>query len=254
MGSIDEADLQLAFELGSLAGEVALPIFRAGAVASRKPDGSVVTNGDLEVERQLLAVLARERPEDAVLSEESGAIGAAARRWILDPIDGTTYFASHRESWGTHVALEVAGEVVLGLITRPVRGEWFWAVKGGGAYRAPIGARTPSERLRVSKTHDATRARVMAWAHKESALAAALRERNLWVEPTLDALLDLACGRIDAVVDHLSFPWDLAPAVPLIEEAGGRFVDHDGGRRLDNAGGWFDNGKLSAALRVLDPR
>jgi histidinol-phosphatase len=251
------ADLELALELGRLASHTALGLFRRNVVAREKPDGSLVTNGDEAVERQLLEVLGRERPEDAVLSEESGAIApvrgpsvsGAARRWILDPIDGTSSFAAGRETWGTHVALEVGGEVVVGVITRPVRGEWFWAMRGGGAYRAALGARQPAERLRVSDAADADRARLVAWAKRDHALVIALEEQRRWIEPTLDAMLDLASGRIDALIDLLGFAWDIAPAVVLVEEAGGKFSDSDGGRRLDRFGGWFSNGKLDGLLQ-----
>jgi histidinol-phosphatase len=252
-----EEDLKLAFELGTLASETALGIFRKSVVARQKPDGSQVTNGDEAVERALLDVLARERPKDAVLSEESGVIGSmtsANRRWILDPIDGTSWFASGRESWGTHVALEVDGEVVLGLVTRPVRGQWLWAVRGGGAYQAPLGAITPSERLRVSETSDVDQAKVVAWTQRDNAMLALLKERKHYIEPTLDALVDVVSGRIDALVDQLGYAWDIAPVVVLVEEAGGKFTDPDGGRRLDRFGGWFSNGKLDALLKTLDQR
>jgi histidinol-phosphatase len=253
------ADLELALELGRLASQTALGLFRRNVVAREKPDGSLVTNGDEAVERQLLEVLGRERPGDAVLSEESGAIAPAggisapgsARRWILDPIDGTSSFAAGRETWGTHVALEVEGEVVVGVITRPVRGQWFWAMRGGGAYQAALGAREPAERLHVSGSSDADHARVVAWAKRDHALVIALEEQKRWIEPTLDAMLDVASGRIDVLVDHLGFAWDIAPAVVLVEEAGGQFSDRDGGRRLDRFGGWFSNGKLGGLLQTL---
>jgi len=251
------ADLELALELATLASRTALGLFRSNVVAREKPDGSLVTNGDEAVERELLGVLARERPGDAVLSEESGAIGALGpdqRRWILDPIDGTSSFAAGRESWGTHVALEVAGEVVVGVITRPVRGEWFWAKRGGGAFQAALGSRVPARELHVSRESDRERARVVAWAKRDTALVIALEEQKRWVEPTLDAVMDVAAGRIDAVIDQLGFAWDIAPAVVLVEEAGGKFQDPDGGRRLDRFGGWFSNGQLDGLLEGLDGR
>jgi histidinol-phosphatase len=98
------------------------------------------------------------------------------------------------------------------------------------------------------------KARVVAWAKRDSALVIALEEQKRWIEPTLDAMLDVASGRIDALIDLLGFAWDIAPAVVLVEEAGGKFADSDGGRRLDRFGGWFSNGKLDTLLRTLDRR
>lgn len=149
------SDLALALALGERASEVALPLFRRGVVSHQKPDGSLVTEADTEVERHLLALLGEQRPDDAVLSEESGCHGSSTRRWILDPIDGTSFFASGRESWGTHVALEQHGQLVLGLITRPVAGHWCWATRGGGRF-VPASARAARRRSSPSR---ATRTR-----------------------------------------------------------------------------------------------
>lgn len=247
-------DLALALALGQRASEVALPLFRRGVVAQQKPDGSLVTEADTEVEQQLLALLAEHRPDDAVLSEESGGRGSSQRRWILDPIDGTSFFAAGRESWGTHVALEQHGQLVLGLITRPIAGHWCWATRSGGAFRAAIGSSNASERLHVSTNEDPARARVMSWARGNTALNAQLQQRGWWVEPTLDGALDLAAGRIDALVDDTGYAWDLAPAVLIVEEAGGRFVDPDGGQRIDRFGGWFTNARIDAALGLPTAR
>lgn len=89
-------DLALARELAIAAADVAMAHFRRGVSARRKSDGSALTDADLAVEAALLETLASRRPADAVLSEEHGAIGASSRRWILDPIDGTSSFAAGR--------------------------------------------------------------------------------------------------------------------------------------------------------------
>jgi histidinol-phosphatase len=236
-----EEDLALALELADLAADVALPRFRRDFAITEKPDGSIVTEVDVEVERRLLQVLAEQRPSDAVLSEECGSLGSGSRRWILDPIDGTSWFAHGRTSWGTHVALEVSGEIVLGVVTRPVSGERIAAARGGGAFQGRLKSPEPGLRLSVSEQRDLPRLRVMVW-ERGSVLNERLRKRGQWVEPTLDGTLDVARGRIDVLFDTLGHPWDLAPALPIVEEAGGRFVDHDGGRRWDQGGGVFTNG------------
>jgi histidinol-phosphatase len=241
-------DLSLAIELGQLASEIALPIFRRGVVPKKKPDGSLVTEADVEVERRLVEILVERRPHDAVLGEEGGARGSSRRCWIIDPIDGTSFFASGQPSWGTHVALEQDGELQLGLITRPVRGEQWWAWRGGGAHRGALGSTTSLERLRVSESSDAVQARVMRWGRDDALCGRFLIDRNRWVDAAVDGVLELASGRIDALLDCDGFAWDLAPAVLIVEEAGGRFVDRDGGRRLDRIGGWFTNGRVHAAL------
>lgn len=249
------SDRALAFALGERASEVALARFRRGVATRQKPDGSLVTDADIEVERHLLEMLARERPDDAVLSEESGEHpGASSRRWILDPIDGTSYFASGRESWGTHVALEQDGQLVLGLVTRPTAAQWYWATRGGGAHRGALGSDTSLEKLRVSATDDFARARVMSWSRQSAELEARLKAGGQWVTPSLDGALELAAGRLDAIFDDTGYAWDLAPFVLIGEEAGGRFVDREGGHRIDRFGGWLTNGRIDAALGVPSPR
>ena len=115
-------DLALARRLGGVAEQLAMSYFRADVAWDWKYDGSPVTEADLAVEHALLEILAAERPDDAVLSEERGTLGGAStRRWLLDPIDGTSYFLHGSPAWGTHIALEVDGEIVVGLISRPVR-------------------------------------------------------------------------------------------------------------------------------------
>ena len=102
------ADLELARRMGAVADDVALHYFQSDYQWGWKGDGSPVTEADLAVEEALLRMLAAERPDDHVLSEERGVIGGTGtRRWLLDPIDGTSYFLDGSSAWGSHIALEV---------------------------------------------------------------------------------------------------------------------------------------------------
>ena len=82
-------------------------------------------------------------------------------------------------------------------------------------------------------------------------MEAAVRDRHQSVEAAADGVLDLAEGRIDALFDCCGLTWDLAPAVLIVEEAGGAFFDCQGGHRLDTTGGWFTNGHIDSAIREL---
>jgi fructose-1,6-bisphosphatase/inositol monophosphatase family enzyme len=88
------------------------------------------------VERALLELLTLHRPDDAVLSEEAGALGAGRRRWLLDPIDGTEGFRAGGPVWDNHIALEVDGQLTVGIDTRPTQGRALVGVHGQGAYRS----------------------------------------------------------------------------------------------------------------------
>lgn len=249
--ALDE-DLAFARHLAQVASELSLEYLQRGVTAQLKPDGSPVTNADVEVERRLRQLIAEHRPGDGVLGEELGETGSVARRWVLDPIDGTRNFVEHRPLWGNHVALEVAGEIVVGVITRPVLGSSWWARRGGGAHRTDSAPAAGERRLSVSKVDSLRSGRVSLWMYEpDLALEQRVNRHCQCVEPSLDSLLRLAEGHLEALVDSSGRPWDLAPAVVLVEEAGGRYSDRAGGRRLDLGGGRFSNGHVHSELEEL---
>ena len=249
--SLDD-DLAFARHLARVASELSLEYFQRGVVRQVKPDGSPVTDADVEIERRLRQLISEQRPGDGVLGEELGQTGSLERRWVLDPIDGTRNFLEHRPLWGTHVALEVAGEIVVGVITRPLLGSSWWARRGGGAHREDSPPTPGQRRLSVSGVDSLRSGRASLWMYEpDPEMEQRVTSYCQYVEPTLDSLLRLAEGHLEALVDSSGKPWDLAPAVVLVEEAGGRYSDRAGGRRLDLGGGVFSNGRVHAELEQL---
>jgi fructose-1,6-bisphosphatase/inositol monophosphatase family enzyme len=242
------AELDIARQLAVLASEIALHYFHRGVSADTKPDGTPVTVADRDIEQKLLQALTRFRPEDAVLGEELGARGSSPRRWLLDPIDGTSNFVCGDSQWGTHVALEVEQHIVLGVITRPAQGLSWWACRGCGAYRSEICPGSTDVRLHVSTRAELSESRVTVWTNKVEPVLDSLRRQAQWVEPKLDAILHLAEGRLEAVIDGNGKPWDHAPAVVLVEEAGGMFSDSLGGHSVYLGEGRFTNGLIHREL------
>jgi histidinol-phosphatase len=243
------ADLTLALRLADLAGDIALPLFEKGVVSKAKHDGTPVTEADFAVEVALIDVLTQERPNDGVLSEEGGSRPGVRRRWILDPIDGTVNFAAGDPNWGTHVALEVDGELEVGVVTRPVAGEVWWAVLGGGAFHSR-GSSEPVA-FHVSDTSALDKARVTMWPPVPGSTLDALKKVAIWVEPDWSLLRGLLDGELDGIVAVSGGVWDHAPPVLLTREAGGEFTDHDGGQRLDTGGGIYSNGRIHEQLREV---
>jgi histidinol-phosphatase len=244
-------DLALARQLAALASEVALDYFHRGVSTEYKPDGTPVSQADLEIERSLGDFLARRRPGDAVFGEELGARGHSSRRWLFDPIDGTSNFVAGSSQWGTHVALQYERQIVLGIITRPVLGLSWWACRGCGAYRSGASKGSDAVRLHVSTKSILMASRVTMWTHEDDPMVARLKQSAAWVEPDLDAILRLAEGELDAVIDRLGKPWDHAPAVVLVQEAGGAFSDSQGGHRIDLGEGRYTNGLIHDQLDAL---
>lgn len=245
-------DLGLAFELAELAAEVAVELFKTGMETAVKPDGTPVSSADFEVERQLILRLSQQRPDDGVLSEEGGGRNSGRRRWILDPIDGTVNFVAGNPHWGTHLALEENGELTIGIITRPLQGQQWWAARGAGAHRTDIGpAQMDSPRLRVSNVKELSEAKVAVWPVTGDPIESAIRSSSRWVESDWTILLRLLAGGIDAVVARAGGVWDHAPGVVLVEEAGGRFYELDGGTRIDAGGALYTNGHVDSHLLRL---
>ena len=175
-----------------------MPFFEWGVETIIKEDESPVSEADLEVDRRLVDVLRRERPDDAILSEESGEHGSSSRRWILDPIDGTFNFVEQRPAWGTHIALEVDGEVVVGVITRPMYQQRWYATRGGGAFKidsSEHGSGEP-EPVHVSTTTTLAQSRISLWSHHSEEELDRLREGFTVVRPgSLDNTLEVISGR-----------------------------------------------------------
>jgi histidinol-phosphatase len=228
-----DADLQLALELAELADGIALPRFRSLDLrVETKPDDTPVTEADRAVERAIRERLARDRPEDAVLGEEEG--GAAheggGRRWIVDPIDGTKNYSRGIPVWFTLVALEVDGEVAVGVASAPALGRRWWAAQGSGAFAngAPIAV------SKVERVEDA----VLSFAGKSEPRIESLLRRAWHAQSFSDAWAHLlvAEGSVDVALQPKLAPWDVAALVPIVREAGGRITDLDGAAPVGGRG------------------
>ena len=250
-------DLAVARRLADAASDVALTFFRRSPRQWQKPDGSLVTEADAQVEKALRALLAESRPTDAILGEESGASGTGSRRWILDGIDGTREFAAGLDAWGALIALEVDGRVVVGYCVEPARHRHTWAVRGGGAFtQQDLDEIT---RLEVSRTITLSAAK--GWVPPPHYIPDAAAQRGVdALRASLDAssgvlyhpALEVAGGWLDAAVFYTGGPWDLAAPALIVEEAGGRFSDHAGTWTIDSGCAIYSNGLLhDDLLRVV---
>jgi histidinol-phosphatase len=247
MGGVD--DLQLAFDASDLAAELALAYFESGVSARLKADGTPVTEADQAVERLLRETLSEARPDDALLGEELGRRGESDRVWILDPIDGTSFFSRGDPNWRIHIALEVHGTMEVALVTSPALGRCWWATRGGGSFESPW----PRERREDSK---ARRLEVSTTSTLADAVLDAFDDESRARLPRSAArapasplpLVELVRGEIDAFLAECCHTWDHAPWVLLVEEAGGRFTDRTGGRSSDRGGGLYSNASLHGQL------
>jgi histidinol-phosphatase len=249
-------DLVLARRLAAAAAEVTLTYWKQAPREWRKPDGSVVTEADHATEMRLRAILAEARPADAFLGEEFGASGSGSRRWVLDGIDGTKEFADGFDAWGTLIALEVDGAVVLGFCVEPARRRHTWALRGEGAFRS-VGGGAPT-RLSVSRTADLRSARGWVppphYVPDESAqrgVVAVCAAMTATADRVYHPAFEVATGGLDAAVFYTGGPWDLAAPALIVEEAGGRFSDHAGRWTIESGRAIYSNGLLHEPLRAV---
>jgi histidinol-phosphatase len=253
-------DLALAHRLADLADAISHRHFTGGPLEFRtKPDGSPVTDVDEEVERTLRDAVARERPDDGFLGEEVGATATGPRRWIVDGIDGTVNYVAGHPGWGTEIALEDDGRVVVAVSTSPAARRRHWARLGEGACRSDAVDGSSDVVLAVSRRPSLDTARVTcippldALGGEEHALARRLTDLTEYLPPVDHGALLVADGVIDAYLQLGGGPWDFAAVALVVEEAGGRYSDLGGRWRLDHGGpAVFSNGHLhDGVLAVL---
>ncbi|HEY8352611.1 MAG TPA: inositol monophosphatase family protein [Sphingomonadales bacterium] len=201
---------------------------------SRKGPGDFVSVADTKSERIILRELQKARPDFGFLLEEKGEIRGAdeSRRWIVDPLDGTTNFLHGVPHFAISIALEENGQIVAGVVYQPLTDEMFWAERGRGAY-------LNSQRLRVSGRRDLNLCLVATGIPHQgregdgffSAELAAIMPQVAGVRRFGAATLDLAyvaAGRYDAFWESGLSPWDIAAGVILVQEAGGMITEFTG--------------------------
>jgi histidinol-phosphatase len=225
-------DLALALRIADAADAISMERFRATDLrVSTKPDATHVTDADQAVEARIRAMVAAERPDDAFFGEETGETGEGARRWIVDPIDGTAHFLRGAPVWATLIALVVDDEVVVGVCSAPALGRRWWASRGAGAWASP-----GEQRLRVSALATLADAAIsynsiQGWDGAGRIDDLVALQRDVWRARSYGdawSYMLLAEGALDVVAEHDLKPYDMAALVPIVEEAGGRFTSIDG--------------------------
>lgn len=252
---IPSEDLAFALKLADLADSISLPRFRSADLrVDTKPDRSFVTDADQAVEQALRTLIERERPEDSFFGEESGAKDAGTRKWIVDPIDGTSNFLRGVPNWGTLIALEVDGVPTVGVVSAPAFGARWWAELGGGAWGQDAGA--DARQLHVSGVSELENASLSFQSIKQWRLdgylpALLALEEQVWRDRAYGDLWSymlLAEGFLDIVAEFDVKAYDLAALVPIVREAGGTFTDIDGNETAWNGSSLATNGQLHRAV------
>ena len=223
------ANLNLMLKAARRAGKSLVKDFREveNLQVSTKGPGDFVSKADREAERMIKEDLMGARPTYGWLGEESAPEEGAdpTRRWLVDPLDGTTNFLHGMPHWAVSIALEHKGEIVSAVVFDAAKDEMFWAEKGAGAWMN-------ERRLRVSgrrQMHEAVFATGVPFGAKKTLpamladlarLMPACAGVRRWGAASLD-LAYVAAGRFDGYWERELQAWDIAAGVLLVREAGG---------------------------------
>jgi myo-inositol-1(or 4)-monophosphatase len=243
--SDDPGDLlALAVAVAREAGELlASQHGRPEVVGTKSSPTDVVTEMDQAAERLIRAKILAERPDDAILGEEGGQTGgAAAVRWIVDPLDGTVNYLYGLPDWAVSIAAEAGGQVVAGVVCVPRRDALYGAVAGGGAWRAALQGASPSDsnkspdvpadrqplactagvplsRALVATGFGYERGRRVVQAEVLNAVLPRVRDIRRNGACSID-LCSLAAGNVDGYYERGVQYWDIAAGTLIAREAG----------------------------------
>jgi fructose-1,6-bisphosphatase/inositol monophosphatase family enzyme len=197
----------------------------ASGLARKSSSTDMVSDADRDAEAAVVELLRSERPGDGLLGEEhASAEGDSGRRWVIDPLDGTTNYLYGFPAWAVSVAVEDRDGVLAGVVLDPLRDELFAAARGEGCR---VGRRPARVRDEVA-LDDALVATGFAYEPERRAQQAEVlgellpRVRDL--RRAGAAALDLAwvaAGRVDAYFERGLKPWDWTAGRLLVAEAGG---------------------------------
>jgi len=243
--SFDPDIARVAHLMADAARRAILPFFRAPDLATEnKLAGGYdpVTQADRAAERDMRAVLAEHRPQDAILGEEFAAkAGSSGLTWVLDPIDGTRGFVSGTPTWGVLIAVSDAQGPFYGIIDQPYIGERF---EGGPALAQMTGPQGTAG-LKTRAARDLSQATVFTTfpevgTVQEAAAFKAVADQAKLVRYGMDcyAYALLAAGQIDLVIEAGLQAYDIQAPIAVVQAAGGIVTDwqggpaHNGGRAL----------------------
>ncbi len=226
---VGSANLNIMIKAARKAGRSLIKDFREveNLQVSVKGAGDFVSRADIHAEKLIKEELIGARPTYGWLAEEGGEDEGQdpTRRWIVDPLDGTTNFLHGLPHWAVSIALEHKGQIVSGVVYDPAKDEMFFAEKGAGAWMN-------ESRLRVSG-----RSRMIESIFStglpfggRSDLPATLKDLGRLMPVCAGvrrfgaAALDLAyvaAGRYDGYWERRLNAWDLAGGMIIVKEAGG---------------------------------
>jgi myo-inositol-1(or 4)-monophosphatase len=248
--------LEFAEETARQAGQITLEYYQQAIQPEYKGDDSPVTIGDRKAEQYIRERIEQTYPEHGIVGEEYGEkeTPGTTHRWIIDPIDGTKAFVRGVSLYSVLLALEIEGEVEVGVAYFPALNEMVAAATG-------LGCRWNGKKAQVSGISDLSQAflvhsdvynftryqRDRAWEKIQENVYACAG----WGDAYGHALV--ATGRAEIMLDPIMHIWDCGPFIPILKEAGGYFGDWQGKETIAAGEALSTNGALlDQVLEILN--
>lgn len=240
-----QSDSDLLFSAVREAGALGLSLSKQNVRKWSKPDGSTVTEADLQIDALLKARLHDTRSDYGWLSEESVDTPdrlSCKRLWIVDPIDGTNSFVNRTDGWCIGAALVENGHPILAALYQPQADLFYAAALGHGAYCNQVLIAPRDGENIVGATLLGTGSALKVLHGVEAAVSSNI--------PLLLRLAHVACGKADIALSlGLRNDWDLAAGDLLVSEAGGVISQADGNKMIYNFPIPKQNGLLAAGAK-----
>jgi len=223
-------ELEVAIKAAKEAGKILKDNFQEINTVTFKEGGSMVTEVDKLSERRIISRIKEAFPKHSINAEESGLDKKASEYiWLIDPLDGTTNYATHVPFFAVSIALVRGNEIQLGAVYDPIHEDLYTA-------EVRRGATLNDEPIRVSETQDLKMAKVgyarpskvkEEFINLFSKVEAATRTPKILGSMTLHNCY-VGIGNSDAAICLYPNPWDVAAAVLIVKEAGGKVTDFSG--------------------------
>jgi histidinol phosphatase-like enzyme (inositol monophosphatase family) len=243
-------ELKIALEAVSAAGIIQLKGRENLLNVEIKSDNSPVTQIDKKCETVIRDMIEKHFPRDGFLGEETGSNkGSSGRTWIVDPLDGTRPYIKGIPTHSVLIALEDAGDVVVGCMHLPSLCETYFAQKGQGAFlnNSPIHV---SQTKSLDKVMGSALGYLEEHKEKDGTILLSLMKKWDYSYGFMDAYTYgcIAAGRLDVSVNLWDKPWDCAAGACIVREAGGRFSDINGKQTVYSGNIILSNGFVHDAV------
>lgn len=247
--------LNFSIDLIKECNDISLKYYKKTIKPEYKKDNSPVTIADKKCEKFLISAIKKKYPEHSFLAEETGEQDKNSEfKWIIDPIDGTKNFMRNFPFWGTLLALEYRGEIIMGIIALPAMKQMIYAGKGLGCYQN-------GKKIKVSSTDTIDKSYfiyggieyITKQPYKDKFLE--LVDRSYYDRGYGDCFGHTLVinGKAEFMLDPHVSPYDVAPIKICIEEAGGVMTDLAGNKTIYSRGVLTSNGKMhDEILRILN--